>query len=199
MLHGLQSRVLCQAGTAHLHDDNLLMVCMTCRVKVLAGYRVVHTRCTQGCATWSLSSCKRAAKCACRAHGTSKERSVREVLCAVQAVAAELGCAVHIAQQWPLRWRDEQGQFQKRPCHVDIVVCHHASALGIEVHGSIEHVIDAKVVARDHRKKQAWEGMHDELLTVFGPGLLDAEQSRADWLRAMHTQVRKRMQGLLCT
>lgn len=78
--------------------------------------------------------------------------------------------AAQMYQQMPVRMRARNGRWKKGMAgRVDIVSELHSELLGVEVHGSDEHLYNHVTVADDNRKQDGWlDATGRRLLVVWG-------------------------------
>lgn len=197
-------------------------MCMLCR-QLWPGYGLCKAQCAcESCPVFAVvKDSEQQTPPACRAHGPNKELATADI---VRALQSELQARGHdndacILQQLPLGTRGPQNKARKgKRARVDLGVLHVVACLllGIEVHGSKEHVMAEQrrtqprtqfggkskqvTTGRDKRKRTAWKKQSwrsGALHEVLGARVL--QQSKQQWCADMTQALQARLHLFLAS
>lgn len=189
---------------------------MPCR-QIWPGYSICKARCAcESCPIFAvIRTAEQRESPDCRAHGPQNELATADIVRALQSELQANGHAnsVCILQQLPLGTPGPQNKARKgKRAKVDLGVLHVAArlVLGVEVHGSKEHVLAEQrraqprtpfgstsrqsTTARDERKRKAWSKQRagsGALHEILGAKVL--KQSKQEWCTDMTQALQARL------
>lgn len=125
---------------------------------------------------------------------------VSMLLQATQQLAAE--CT--LLQQYPLALRDAHGRFvHDARGRVDLVLVHNGRMLGIEVHGSREHINNQLTRELDALKQESWHRKGKcawgALRPIWGNGVGAPKRTLPEWYADAFADVQEVVQSFIAS
>lgn len=167
----------------------------------LGKYKLCPTLCPKKCGVMAVKL--RRGATTCRAH-SKREKHMADVVSMLLESTQGSAADYTLMQQVPIARRAASGRFcKRRDMRIDLVMLHNHSMLGIEVHGSAEHLYNDSTVKLDKLKAASWQKQGarawGQLRVVWGNGVGAPKQKHADWYASNLAALQPVVQSFIAT